>query len=230
MPASAFGSAAERREVLRGARGRLPEKHKITIAMCPTSVDVDAFAAGLEVVYPDRGAVLVQLMAATGLRLGEALGLRPEDCDVTTGAVRVQRQADRLQPWPAMSTPKTGGRTCFVWASHRNVLEEAAAVDSEWLFPPDIEQFGTRGLWWTNRLTDRMTKVRHELGWPDRGFNTHSLRHHFATYSLAPRPTGKQLPVSLVAQMLGHRSSAVTLTVYDNSTGDAGDLMAQLSG
>jgi len=226
-----FGSSRQRSPIMKRARaalGRPGEGGTITPEMCPSHTDVEAFAVGMEAAYPGRGANLVRLLASSGLRLGEALGLRVEDIDVKACTIAVRRQADRLAPWPSTKLPKGEKvRTALVWASARPVLEAAVAGADEdgWLFPPDISQFGTRGLWWVNRLTDRTTEVRRQLAWDAYGWNTHWLRHYYASYSLAPRPVGYGMQVTKVSASLGHASKTVTIDTYLADVGSHDDVL-----
>lgn len=228
MPATAFGTPGERKELRRQARSRLPRKARIDISHVPPADEVERFAVAMQGVYA-RGGLLVRFLAATGLRFNEALGLTVDDLDAAAGLVRVRRQA--AGAWPATAPPKTGVRDAYIWASHRHLLDEVIenADEDGWLFPPD-RVATVRGQWWGNRLSERMTAVRRELGWPDHGWVTHSLRHHWVTISLAPRPTGKGLPLDLISRNIGHADSAITLRVYSGASGEAGDLMAALSG
>jgi integrase len=227
----AWGSREQRDEVLKPVRRKLRKRREqIQWDDVPACTDVEAFAEELESRYPGHGRNFVLVMAGSGLRVSEALGLRVEDIDIERCAIRVERQADRLQAWPAMVPPKDDeARTTYMWNHLRRVL--VAMVDNAdadgWIFPPDVEQFGTRGLWWTNRLTERTTEARRAAGWTAKGWDNKWCRHHYASFSLANPPWGWGIPIAVVSEALGHASQSTTLDHYSQKTGDAAAIFAQ---
>jgi len=231
-----WGEVEHRREITAAARRALRDGRAagISVEQVPEWSDVEALAAQMEERWPGRGAVLVRLLAVTGLRLGEALGLRAADVDPTTGAVLVERQANRLSPWPAMAPPKSRRqgrpvtRTAWAWAWALPVLAEAVGerVGDDWLFPPDVEATRGGGVWWTNRVTERFAEAREAEGWV---WPTHYLRHHFASFSLAPPPVGYGIDIEVIAEVLGHASSTTTARIYQHRVESVAEAMARTS-
>lgn len=231
LPATAWGTREERAAALKQAKIKLKAGRTKTIDydQVPTWADIEAFADALEPLYPGHGRNLVLLMAGAGLRVGEALGLQVGDIDVPARTVRVDRQADRLAPWPATKLPKgEKQRETYMWSHLAHVLDDAIAKadDDGWLFPPNVAQFGGRGLWWVNRLTELTTTARLSVGWHGRGWDNKWCRHHYASYSLATKPWGWGIPLSVVSAALGHDKQSTTLDHYNQKTGDSAAIVA----
>jgi integrase len=229
---TAFGTVRQRRAALKQVRTDLRRrKDAIRLEECPDRDDVLRLADELKQRYRGRGRNLVLIMAGTGLRFSEALALRVADVDLDRMALRVDCQLDRLAAWPATTETKGAyprAREALAWASLRGVLEDAVAnADADgWLFPPDVEAFGTRGLWWVNRLTERTREARSAAGWVDNGWNNHWCRHHYATFSLAARPWGHGIDLAVVSRSLGHSRISQTLDTYVQKVGDDAAVMA----
>jgi hypothetical protein len=119
----------------------------------------------------------------------------------------------------------------MVW---RHALPEltaavAAADRSDgWLFAPDGLIENAAPPRWVEIASKRLVEAQAAAGWLDR-WGTHWLRHHYATYSLAPKPDGFGLPLSLVSASLGHSKQSFTLDCYSQPVGDAAFTMAALT-
>jgi integrase len=128
----------------------------------------------------------LRLLALTGLRKSEVLSLRWEWIDL-------QRQLIQLPD------SKTGGRTVYLSHSVVELLTELGAQPEGWVFPG---QRGSKGhLVGLQRI---WKKVLRDSGLP-LTLRIHDLRHHFA--SLA----GRELPLPLVMNLLGHREIRTTM-------------------
>lgn len=221
MEPEPWGPSACRRTALRHARSRaVAARPRPVERPLPTLDDVDELAAAAGEVY-EQGEQLVWLMAAAGIRLGEALGLRGADLDPQLCTLRIERQADRHRPWPNMTPPKSGVRTAYVWAWSQPMLaaaHERTAPDG-WVFPPDLDIRGRPYRWWSTRLSERLTEARRAIGWAERGWVTHDLRHLHASLSLTPTDAGGMgLSAATVAAGLGHHSPRLTLDSYVHNT------------
>lgn len=154
-----------------------------------------------------RGAVL--LMASTGLRLGECLGLTVDRVDFLRRTVRIDRQLANTTKGGGFGTPKTGAgvRTIPV---PQVVVEMLAAHLAE--FPA-----GEHGLMFTDRRGGPVTRSSWSDAYRaacasvgiDGRTRTHDLRHVAASALIAAG-----LPVTAVQHALGHSTPAETLTVY----------------
>ncbi len=164
----------------------------------PTPGEVQALADAV----PPRFRAVVVLLAGSGLRIGEALGLQTSDVDFLRRTVRVERQ--RLQDG-SIGPTKTAKSTRTVPLGQIVVDELAQHVAahgvSEWLFTaPDGGPLSYRqwkGVW---RRALRETGL---------DLDTHSLRHFTASALIAGGASVKQ-----VQTVLGHSSAAITLKVY----------------
>ncbi len=171
----------------------------------------------------------------TGMRRGEALGLRWSDVDLEGGAIVVRQALIAVGYELRFSEPKTrrGRRTIPLDA-------ETTAILTEWRKGQREEKMLWRKLWTDTGLVftcedgtawhpDRITKLfedtvkRSEL--PRIRF--HDLRHTHATLALAAGINPK-----MVADRLDHATVALTLDVYLHSipavAQDAADRIAAL--
>jgi integrase len=177
----------------------------------------DELRTFLEATADDRLYPLWCLTAMSGMRRGEALGLRWDDLDLKASTVTVNRQWKRGERGLILTPPKTerSRRTIDIdqetlgavkrW--RRAQLEERMAYDGEWqetgfmftrpngtLNDPDV-------------ISQRFDKIVARLGLKPVRF--HDLRHTHATLLLL---TG--VPPHVVSMRLGHRSVAFTLQPY----------------
>lgn len=151
---------------------------------------------------PPRFRAVVVLLAGSGLRIGEALGLKTSDVDFLRRTVRVERQ--RLQDG-SIGPTKTAKSTRTVPLGQIVVDELAQHVAahgaSEWLFTAADGQPLSYRQW--------KTIWRHALRETGLDLDTHSLRHFTASALIAGGASVKQ-----VQTVLGHSSAAITLKVY----------------
>ncbi len=191
-------------------RLRLPQGEKAARALEPHEV-----ARLLEEAEGSRSpemALLLRFLLETGLRRGEALGLRWEDVDLERGEVRVRRVWAKVNGKPAFTEPKTPtarrtvpltrGLLLRLQERRKELLERLTEEELKevYLFggvrPPDPDAFNH----YLRRLSARagLGRVR-----------VHDLRHTWASLSLA-----RGVPLEVVSERLGHASPTVTLTVY----------------
>jgi integrase len=149
---------------------------------------------------------LVQVMAQTGLRPGEALGLRQCDLDMEHAEVHVQGTYSRAR-W---GKPKNRSSVRVVSLLHAIVDEATAAtvigqikkmkvtgMDPETrMFPYEAPAFWLR---WKRTLTRAGVRYR----------KPHALRHSWASILLS-----RNTPLAYVAKAGGWKSPAILLTVY----------------
>jgi integrase len=162
---------------------------------------------------------LYTLMAYTGLRRGEAVGLRWRDVDLGRGLARIEQQIVWLPGSAAIGPPKTssGRRTVALahpvvlalrWQAARQEHERSAAFGS----------WHDTGLVFTTRFGDRLDPVRVTRDF-DRLVNAidvprirlHDLRHTSASIGIA---SGESLLE--VSRRLGHSSITITADVYSH--------------
>lgn len=150
---------------------------------------------------PAARRALVVLLAGTGLRISEALGLQVPDVDFLRATLRVERQRDSRRE--GFLPPKTRSSVRTVPLG-RVVLDELAAhlaahgaADDGSLFTDDLGRPLTYSLW------------KHAWARLGTGCKTHDLRHYAVSALIAGGASVKQ-----VQMILGHASAAVTLGVY----------------
>lgn len=162
----------------------------------------------LRVAHPGHRALL-EMLAGTGLRWGEAAALRRGDLalDGSAPCVRVRRavtKAGRFKP------PKSRHGLRDVPLSPALVLTLRAHLSSLRPDGPDALAFPSRAatpLAYPNALRRVLRPAAEEAGAPWAGF--HTFRHTFASLHLA-RGTN----IVALSRMLGHHSPAFTLSRY----------------
>jgi integrase len=189
----------------------------------PTADDVQRLISAAAAKDPAIGIALL-VLAITGLRRGEVLGLQWADVNMTTGTIDVRRIVNRGTPGgpPVVAEPKTARsvrkvviqeaglavmRTYRANCDDRAMsfldrpLAETAFVVSQW---PD----GSRPVS-PDVLTTTMARLCKDLGLATS--RLHDIRHFVATAMIA-----QGLNVRQVADALGHSRPSITLDVYSH--------------
>jgi integrase len=172
-----------------------------------------------------RFAFFVELLFATGMRRGEALGLQWTDIDFDRQRITIRRSITSQ----GMSTPKSGKSRIVVMTAalagclfdlqtelHRDRLKRGWPDLPPWVF---CSEAGTapdpRNV---ERVWARVRRRAQKLG--VRPLPLHSARHSWATWALQ---AGKS--VRWVADQLGHADASTTLNHYAHAMPeDAADL------
>ena len=190
-------------------RGRAPEMRAWT------SDELRQFVKAVE---HHRWAAVWTLMATTGMRRGEVLGLRWSDVDLEGSTVTIRSTRIRYGKTTATSTPKTarGNRTIAIGPGTLSALRA-------WRRAQTVERLqigggwqGEHGLVVTNvdgtapnpeAFSNLFAKLIRAAGLPP--IRLHDLRHSYATAALAAG-----VPVKVLSQRVGHADVGVTLAVY----------------
>ena len=154
---------------------------------------------------------LFLLDLCTGLRRGELLALQWDDLNVQTGALRVERQVQRIQGKLVVSQPKTraSSRSILLPTPVLKILEQyRQSVTSRWMFPSPRKGDSPRD---PTAVRKKLSAVLKRAGCPAARF--HDLRHTFATSALE-----HGMDVKTLSTVIGHVSSATTLNVYAHVT------------
>lgn len=168
----------------------------------------------------DRLAALWEFMASTGVRRGEALGLRWCDVDLDAGVAAIVRTLVTVAHTPTVSEPKTAaGRrpvrldahTVSVLRTHRrHQLAERALLglgrppaDATVFAGPDGEALHP------DRVSREFQRRCERWGLPR--LPLHGLRHTWATLAMR-----NGVHPRVVQERLGHSSIAVTLGTYSH--------------
>lgn len=171
----------------------------------------------LESLHGHRREALYSLMLATGLRRGEALGLKWEDFDETKGLLHIRRQLLRQEGVLVTTDTKTfqSRRTVNV-PSQMNVSlrqhrvrqdAERSAMGDAWTDTGFIFTSVIGTPFDPRNLLREFKKVCLDAGLGD--WHLHELRHSAASLMLAH---GVKLQV--VSEVLGHASIRMTADVY----------------
>jgi integrase/recombinase XerD len=159
-----------------------------------------------------RDRFLLILLAETGLRIGEALGMRHEDLRLRVGEVRVVPREDnangaRVKGLKARAVP-AGVAVIDAYADYMET--EYGALDSDYvfvnLFRPPLGAPMTHGA-----VEDLAARLRRHTGIEH--FTPHVMRHTWATKLLRAK-----VPAEVVAKLLGHTSSQTTEQTYSHLT------------
>jgi site-specific recombinase XerD len=159
-----------------------------------------------------RDRFLLILLDQTGLRLGEALGLRHADLRLRVGEIAVVPREDnvngvRVKGSKARVVPAGPA----VFDAYADYMEsEYRSLDCDFvfvnLFRPPVGAPMTAGA-----VAKLVTRLRARTAIV--GFSAHTLRHGYATRLLRAG-----VPVEVVAELLGHASATTTSQVYSHLT------------
>ena len=162
-------------------------------------------------------AIVVRLGLATGVRLGEALGLLWDCVDLENGAITVMRALDELEMLKEPKTP-AGIRTVSIdaktvwhlarWKREQAEILSRIGVEQTKQTPVACNGYGQlydRGMFWR-----QFREFREEAGFP--GLKFHELRHTHASILI-----GNGVDVKTVQKRLGHSRAAFTLDVYGHA-------------
>jgi integrase len=181
--------------------------------------DVTQVKTFLAAVVDDRLFALWLLLITTGLRRGEAAGLRWEDIDLDAGRLAVRRALISVEYQVRVSEPKTarGRRTLALdhltvraLRAHRARLSEEALAAGEsgqrtgYVF---VREDGHP--YHPERISLMFARLTKAAGLPP--IRLHDLRHTAATMALAAGVHPK-----VVQERLGHANINITLDTYSH--------------
>ena len=185
-------------------------------------LDDEQIKAFLKAVKGHKYEYLFVTVLFTGMREGEALGLRWSAVNFTQGTITINNQLQKIvgQKEYQLIKPKNGKGRCitpppFVMATLRKVKHQQLEnrlrygecwEDSGFVFTNELGQHLT-----PKPIYDSYKKVVAEIGRPDARF--HDLRHSYAVASIR---AGDDLKT--VQENLGHATAAFTMNVYAHVT------------
>lgn len=167
----------------------------------------------------DRLHALWVLLATTGMRRGEALGLRWSDVNLDTGRVRVVQTIIQTRSTVSIGEPKTtSGRrpiaidpaTIAVLRDHRRRMREEQLLLGRGAPTGDLVFHQPDGSWLHPDAVSEMFLRRVRRGGFDR-LTLHGLRHTWATLALE-----QGIHPRVVQERLGHSTISITLGMYSH--------------
>ncbi|WOT02887.1 tyrosine-type recombinase/integrase [Corynebacterium pyruviciproducens] len=170
---------------------------------------VETLAGAVEDLAGENSALLVRVLAYTGLRWGEATALRAGDVDLEARRLNVNRAVSTVGGKLVYGTPKTGrGRS----VPFPDGLSEALGVALEGLTKDGLVFRSATGKAlrasnWRNRVW--AAALEDTSGTVPSGVHIHDLRHTAASLAISAGAN-----VKAVQAMLGHSSAAMTLDTY----------------
>jgi len=167
-----------------------------------------------------RLGILFEVIASTGLRRGEALGLRWSDVELDTGVVVVRRQLVQVGSAFHFGPTKTGAgdhriveldsRTAGALVEHRRKQDaERQRWGSAWVDEGLVFAREGGGTLSPEAVTKAFPRLAREAG--VRPVRLHDLRHGAASLRLAAG-----VDIAAISKMLGHSSIAVTADTYSH--------------
>jgi integrase/recombinase XerD len=191
----------------RGRAGRLPEVKRL-----PRTLSLEQVAAVIDSQQRLRDRFLFALLASTGMRIGQALGLRHEDIVSWERRVVIESRQDagsraRSKNRGRASVP-VPGELIRLWSDYMH--EEYGALDADRVFVNLWEGRIGRPLSYAS-VDKLVARTRRRVGFH---FTAHMLRHTYAT--LAYRDG---VGLEVIGAVLTHRSPTSTL-VYTHPTAE----------
>jgi integrase/recombinase XerD len=198
----------------RGRAVRLPERQSL-----PSMLSLEQVAAVIDCQERLRDRFLFALLASTGMRVGQALGLRHEDVVVWERRIVIRAREGASRRARSKGSAESGVPVCpelmRLWSDYMH--EEYRDLDCDFVF---VNLWGGRiGRPLTYSNVDRIVeRTQQQVGFH---FMPHLLRHTYAT--LAYRDG---VGLEVIGALLTHRSPSSTL-IYTHPTAE--DLRAVLA-
>ncbi|MDE6150082.1 MAG: tyrosine-type recombinase/integrase [Ruminococcus sp.] len=214
-----------------------PKRHPLTVAQQNRFVDFVSHNKTYK-----HWMTLLTVLLGTGLRIGEALGLRWDDCDFQTGIIHVNHNlVYRVQESGHceyhITTPKTkaGERIVPMFEDVKSALLKeyqrqkedgfnSFEVDGytnfifrnrfgEPLNPFVVNRAIERMIRDANMVEEEVARVEHRESVLLPHFSCHHLRHTFCTRLCENEPN-----IKVIQEIMGHKNIETTMDVYNEAT------------
>ena len=159
----------------------------------------------------------IVMILLTGIRLGEAIGLRKDDYDPIKRTLKIRRNIQKVRKrdedgnlLPGRNLQETSTKTYSGYREIPLTMQAAAAIERMFREHPYSEYIvcSSKGSMATPEQVDRTFRyLLTNLGLSPSG--VHKLRHTFASLLFA-----KSVDVKTISKLLGHASCAITLSTY----------------
>lgn len=189
----------------------------------PEEISLPQMRAILESAQGTRYGATIAILLGCGLRISECLGLCWSDWDEAQGLLRVERQLSFVGAGPPVFAPlktRASRRTLQVpsFVTEALVVHRAADRFIEPGYEPEPQwkeliTLSARAKPCANGLLGDTLKAAREAAGMKR-LTPHHLRHAFASVLI-----DQGVPITEVAEALGHASPAITMQVYAHKLG-----------
>ncbi|MGH3814916.1 MAG: tyrosine-type recombinase/integrase [Pseudonocardiaceae bacterium] len=206
------GSQPQRRRTI---QLKTPRRH-------PTLLSAMQVQAIMDACTRVRDRFLFALLWESGIRIGEALGLRHEDIAAAEGELSVSRRVNDNRARAKSITPRTipiGAELVRLYADYLHT--EYGDLDSDYVF---VNLWGGaygRPLTYA-AVYDLVRRLRRDTGVD---FDPHWFRHSYATRLLR-----QETPIEVVSALLGHASIATTIDIYGHLSAEDARRALQAAG
>ncbi len=183
-----------------------------TPAKLPRVLTVGEVQAILDACTRLRDRFLLAVLHDSGVRIGEALGLRHEDLDAAECAITIVPRVNDNGARSKSRGPRTIPVSAALIRLYGDYLHaEYGDLDSDYVFVNLFAEPRGRALSYP-AVYDLVGRLRRHTGI---GFDPHWFRHSAATRMLRDG-----VPIEVVSTLLGHASVTTTLSVYGHLTVD----------
>lgn len=148
---------------------------------------------------PDQDSVHLYLLAVTGMRLGESLGLTWSDIDFANQLINIDKTWDIYNKKGFKPTKNKQSVRKIPLAPEVGLLLKKYKFGG-WAKNQHDRLFSRTNHAWLNRLVKKLTNTN---------IHIHSLRHTYASYLIA-----QNIDLLTVSTLLGHKDLTVTLQTY----------------
>jgi len=159
-----------------------------------------------------RDRFLFALLHDSGMRIGEALGLRHADIAAAECAVTVVSRHNANGARSKSRAPRTipvSAQLIRLWSDYLH--QEYAVLDSDYVFVNLFARPRGQALTYP-AVYDLVLRLRRRTGID---FDPHWCRHSMATRALRDG-----VPIEVVSKLLGHASVTTTLSIYGHLTAE----------
>ncbi|MCW2601690.1 MAG: Integrase [Frankiales bacterium] len=174
----------------------------------------------LDFAATDRLGAMFEVMAFAGLRRGEAVGLRWQDVDLSTGIITVRQQIVDVGGQLMVTKPKTAsgedrrvdidGHTIGTLLEHQLRQDaERAIAGTAWADTGLVFTREDGTAYRPEHVTRHMQELAEQAGLSRK--RLHDLRHGSASLQLAAG-----VPIAVVSKRMGHSSIAITNDTYSH--------------
>lgn len=187
--------------------GTRPARHRGAL----DQAEIGCFLTELAELADDRTALTAQCILLSGMRVGEARGLRKVNVNLADGVVYIREQMDGSGSG-ITSTPKTESSIRDIELSPLGVESfRAAMADSSSAFVFQTAYYESMSTTFQNHVRNAFDAIG--LEWA----STHTLRHTFGSMLVEGGA-----PLTYVQKQMGHSKLSMTLDTYTHLISDSG--------